>query len=251
MGLLPPIPEGRKKREPDAEKPSHPSAAQSGAAIAEDKHAHAEARQKAKFTLDEKMTTEELEKKVSELVASRGRKGTDIKDMIIKLELMTKIAKKFGPKKEIPILMHLISSRFDFNRSIDDYMDIQQWRSCYRCLNRVVTLLLENESLVLGVVTTEELSDFVVASQNGKKEAEEPAPAADKDENVIRVVGTLEAFIVLLEKEYTKSLQQINPHTQVTPHLFVLSLVKPLSSNESLHSVIDFVQIFLNLLEEY
>jgi len=149
---------------------------------------------------------------------------------------MSKIAKKFGSKKEIPILMHLISAMFDANRSIDDYMDIQQWRSCYRCLSRVVTLLAENKSLVLGVITTEELSDFVLASQNGnKKETEEVAPVEDKDENVIRVVGTLEAFIVLLEKEYTKSLQQINPHTQVTPSSIIILSLKPLSSNESLH----------------
>ena len=236
MGLLPPLPEGRKRRDqPDTERPSHSTSAQSGAAAAEDKYSHSEVKQKAKFTLDEKMTTEELEKKVAELVASRGRKGTDIKDMTIKLELMSKIAKKFGSKKEIPILMHLISAMFDANRSIDDYMDIQQWRSCYRCLSRVVTLLAENKSLVLGVITTEELSDFVLASQNGKKETEEVAPVEDKDENVIRVVGTLEAFIVLLEKEYTKSLQQINPHTQVTQSSIIILSLKPLSSNESLY----------------
>lgn len=31
----------------------------------------------------------------------------------------------------------------------------------------------------------------------------------------IKIVGSLESFIVRLEDEYTKSLQQINPHTQV------------------------------------
>ena len=237
MGLLPPLPEGRKKREHDTEKPAHSASAQSGANVNDDKFSQSEVRQKAKFTLDEKMTTEELEKKVAELVASRGRKGTDIKDMIIKLELMSKIAKKFGPTKEIPILMHMISAMFDSNRSIDDYMDIQQWRSCYRCLNRVVTLLSSNSKLILGVITTEELTDFVLASQSGKKEAdEEVIPVDNKDENVVKVVGTLEAFIVLLEKEYTKSLQQINPHTQVTHINIYKTYIQPLSSNDFIHS---------------
>ena len=241
MGLLPPLPEGRKKREHDTEKQAHSASAQSGAAIADDKLSQSEVRQKAKFTLDEKMTNEELEKKVAELVASRGRKGTDIKDMIIKLELMSKIAKKFGPTKEIPILMHMISAMFDSNRSIDDYMDIQQWRSCYRCLNRVVTLLTSNSKLVLGVITTEELTDFVLATQTGKKEVEEVVPAESKDENIVRVVGTLEAFIVLLEKEYTKSLQQINPHTQVTHisisiTLYTTSFIKRLYTFQCLMS---------------
>ena len=31
----------------------------------------------------------------------------------------------------------------------------------------------------------------------------------------IKIVGSLESFIVRLEDEYNKSLQQINPHTQV------------------------------------
>ena len=31
----------------------------------------------------------------------------------------------------------------------------------------------------------------------------------------LQVVGNLEAFIARLEDEYTKSLQQINPHTKV------------------------------------
>jgi translation initiation factor 3 subunit C len=133
--------------------------------------------------------------------------------MIKQLEIYGKISRKFGAKREIPILMHVISAMFDSNRSIDDYMDIQQWRSCYRCLNRVVTLLAENPSLVLGVASSEELSDFVLGSQSGKKDT---VPSESKDDNIVRVVGTLEAYIVLLEKEYIKSLQQINPHTQVT-----------------------------------
>jgi translation initiation factor 3 subunit C len=221
MGLLPPLQEGRRKKD-DSEKP-HSSSGQASGGAWQTAGSNAgwqsgggstvyssEVKQKAKVIVVE--TVEELDKKVSELVASRGRKGTDIKDLIKQLEIYGKIARKFGAKREIPILMHIISAMFDSNRSIDDYMDIQQWRSCYRCLNRVVTLLAENPSLVLGVASSEELSDFVLAAQGGKKDA---APTEDKDDNIVRVVGTLEAFIVLLEKEYIKSLQQINPHTQV------------------------------------
>jgi hypothetical protein len=31
----------------------------------------------------------------------------------------------------------------------------------------------------------------------------------------MQVVGSIESFVLRLEDEYTKSLQQINPHTQV------------------------------------
>lgn len=36
----------------------------------------------------------------------------------------------------------------------------------------------------------------------------------------LKIVGSLESFIVRLEDEYTKSLQQINPHTQASVSRF-------------------------------
>jgi Eukaryotic translation initiation factor 3 subunit 8 N-terminus len=41
------------------------------------------------------------------------------------------------------------------------------------------------------------------------------AEVVDDKTGPIKIVGSLESFIVRLEDEYTKSLQQINPHTQV------------------------------------
>lgn len=55
-----------------------------------------------------------------------------------------------GPRKEIPVLMHLISAMFDSQRVIDDYMDLQQWRTCYRSLYRVTSLLRDSKGLILG-----------------------------------------------------------------------------------------------------
>jgi hypothetical protein len=46
--------------------------------------------------------------------------------------------------------MHLISAMFDSQRVIDDYMDLQQWRTCYRSLYRVTSLLRDSKGLVLG-----------------------------------------------------------------------------------------------------
>jgi hypothetical protein len=39
---------------------------------------------------------------------------------------------------------------FDSQRVIDDYMDLQQWRTCYRSLFRVTALLNDSNTLVLG-----------------------------------------------------------------------------------------------------
>ena len=115
--------------------------------------------------------------------------------------------------------MHLISAMFDSQRVIDDYMDLNQWRTCYRSLLRVVFLLHDNKALTLGVMPNDD--DGLLSSQISKDflkrrddEPEEEKP--DDKTGPIRIVGSLETFLVRLEDEYTKSLQQINPHTQVS-----------------------------------
>ena len=191
------------------------------------------------------MTEEELEKKVLELAASRGRKNTDMRDVLRQLEMLTKAARPHGASKEIPVLMHLISSMVDSVRSIDDYMDLQQWRSCYRALNRVLVLLEENQHFQLGVVGSEDVSEIsltahmressvlegvvaggatsmgsaamaAAASETEAARVAASAAAANGGATIVKVVGSVEAFILRLEDEYTKSLQQINPHTQVS-----------------------------------
>jgi translation initiation factor 3 subunit C len=175
----------------------------------------------------EDMTEDLLEKKVNELVASRGRKSTDPKVVFRKLEVLSKVARMFGPKKEISVLMHLVSVMYDSHRVIDDYMDLLQWRTCSRCLSRIVSILNSNKELVLGIMANEDVTDLVLASQIKsdfmKKSDEESNKESDTNSNVINVVGTLEHKLLRLEDELTKSLQQIDPHSQVTPCFYPYS----------------------------
>lgn len=169
--------------------------------------------------VEEIMTEAELDKKVNELVASRGKKSTDPKDVIRKLEVLSKVARVFSPKKEIPVLMHLVSTMFGSHRVIDDYMDLSQWRTCSRCLNRIVTLLDENKNIILSLMADEDLSDLILGAGNNSdfiksKEDNDDEEVKVVNKNEVKVVGSLETFLVRLEDEYTKSLQQINPHTQ-------------------------------------
>ena len=39
---------------------------------------------------------------------------------------------------------------YSISTVIDDYMDLQQWRTCYRSLYRVTSLLKESKNLILG-----------------------------------------------------------------------------------------------------
>ena len=191
---------------------------------------------------EELITEEALDKKLSELIATRGRKISDKRAVVQQLEYLCRAAKKLGPRKEIPLLMHLIAAIFDSHRNIDDYIDIKKWGTCHRSLTRIIDLLSKHSELSLGVATLNDLAEQVQAVQLNADFIKTDGEADNKiagDPNLIKVVGSLEAFLLRLEVEYRKSLQQINPHTHVslkclndsTPRAFVAYSVIRLREN--------------------
>jgi translation initiation factor 3 subunit C len=163
----------------------------------------------AQWRIEENLTEEALEKKLTDLIASRGKKRSDMKAVLRQLEVLSKIARFFGPRKEILALMHRISAMFDSHRIIDDFMDLQTWRNCHSCMTRILTILDSNPKIVLGLINPEDTA--LIASNVQKAEISSSSGSGD----VLRLVGSIESFLIRLQDEYTKGLQQINPHTQV------------------------------------
>jgi len=174
--------------------------------------------------IDKNVTEEMLDKKLKEIIGSRGRKGTNVKETIRSLEALAKAARLHGPRKEIPVLMYLIASLFDSHKAIDEYMELLDWRTGYRYMTRILSILEKNKAIVLGVMDEEDVTDIMVGSQPKKASedgVEEPVGIpmlSDNGTGPIKIVGSLETFLMRLDDEHTKSLQQINPHTQVSTH---------------------------------
>jgi hypothetical protein len=84
-------------------------------------------------------------RKCNDLVSSRGRRGTDTKSVLKKLERLSELAIKYGPRIEVPILMHVVTAQFDLIRSLDDYMETTSWKACMEQLNRVAGILEDGE----------------------------------------------------------------------------------------------------------
>lgn len=103
------------------------------------------------------MTVAVLQRKCNELVSSRGRKGTDIRAVLERLEKLARASAKFGPRIEIPMLMHVMTAQFDLVRTLDDYQDTPTWRSCANYLERVASVLEDGDKhfkkYTLGVAT--------------------------------------------------------------------------------------------------
>ena len=104
-----------------------------------------------------------------EIVSSRGRKGSDPKVLLGQLETLSTLAARFGPRVEIPVLMHVITAQFDMQRNIDDYMETPMWRSCAGYIERVGSILSSGEGWQIGPMTgeDEELATDMMMSAMG------------------------------------------------------------------------------------
>jgi len=103
------------------------------------------------------------------------------------------VEKAKSAEQEIEILLSIASAQFDVNPTVGTHIPVSNWKSCYKSLTRIHTILNANKSIVLP--ETEEQSKQASGS-------EEP------------LSGSLLAFVERLDDELTKSLQFIDPHTQ-------------------------------------
>uniref|UniRef100_A0A7S2HV13 Eukaryotic translation initiation factor 3 subunit C n=1 Tax=Octactis speculum TaxID=3111310 RepID=A0A7S2HV13_9STRA len=167
---------------------------------------------RAEFSVSSDISEADLKHKIIELVSMRGRRNTDPKELIKNLNMLCQVTKKFGPRCEIPALCHLVSSFFDMQRNMDDFMDLPIWKTCHGHMMRISQILNENPELVLTSIGADDIADMILAQQGNLEEVKEE-PKVDEDANKIQIIGNLVNFVNRLDEEYTKALQKINPHT--------------------------------------
>jgi len=152
---------------------------------------------------EEEWTAAVLNKKCMELVSSRGRRGTDTKVVLKKLENLSMLSEKYGPRIEVPILMHVITAQFDRIRTLDDFMETESWKSCMNRLDRVANILEDGDDdskkYQLCTASAED-DDLMIGNVLTKKKNNKMKDAAGVGE-----LGALEA--VAADK------QLVNPHT--------------------------------------
>jgi translation initiation factor 3 subunit C len=100
--------------------------------------------------------------------------------------------------QKIRVLLALISSRFDYNPAAS-HMPNDAWLSAQKELDHLVKILIHEKSY-----SVEEEVDF---------EYDELLERTPKTENgVVRIRGSVISFIDRLDDEFTRSLQNIDPH---------------------------------------
>ncbi|EPQ57410.1 hypothetical protein GLOTRDRAFT_92447 [Gloeophyllum trabeum ATCC 11539] len=142
-------------------------------------------------------TTEGIFKNLQMVQEARGKKNTDRQEQIRILEKLLEVA--VTSYQRIRVLLVLVSSRFDYNASAATHMPAEAWVSAQKEIDQLVSIVASQPEYVVQE-TTEDYDELV-----------ERSPAESPD-GVVRIRGSIISFVDRLDDEFTKSLQNIDPH---------------------------------------
>ena len=159
-------------------------------------------------------TSENVFKELQHIQEARGKKvfakpwhsfllltsviqNTDRSEQIRILEKLLEVtATKY---QQIRVLLGLVSARFDYNASVTSHMPIELWVAAQKEVDQLIDILATDSQYSVEEVTPE------------YDELAERAPDHEPDK-IVRIRGSIISFVDRLDDEFTKSLQNIDPH---------------------------------------
>ncbi|KAG0301989.1 Translation initiation factor 3 subunit c [Dissophora globulifera] len=142
-------------------------------------------------------TQENLFKKLREVSEARGKKNTNREEQVRILERLLVVANT--PYQKIRVLLGLISTQFDFAAGLSGYMNLPLWKNAEKYLNSLLTILESNTGYAV--------------KEDAPEEDDEDKDRSPENGETVFIQGSIVAFVDRLDDEFTKSLQNIDPHT--------------------------------------
>uniref|UniRef100_A0A0B7BD44 Eukaryotic translation initiation factor 3 subunit C n=1 Tax=Arion vulgaris TaxID=1028688 RepID=A0A0B7BD44_9EUPU len=148
------------------------------------------------FAKDQDITIEAVVKKLNEIVAMRGKKGTDRSMMIDLLQELKQIAEahNLGAPVSVKICFNIMAAIYDYNPNIATCMKNEMWeKSCLPIIQELLIALLDNSDIIVGANILEESEQL--------------------DKAPFRIRGCILTMVERLDEEFTKMLQACDAHS--------------------------------------
>ena len=117
------------------------------------------------FGKDDEISVKTVTSKLNEIMAARGKKGTDRKEQIELVHELMGIAREnnLGIAMYIKIQYHLIMSIYDYTPSGSDSMRPDLWEKALKKIEELLEMLLSVEDLSIGEHITDETETLETA----------------------------------------------------------------------------------------
>ncbi|KAL4224197.1 Eukaryotic translation initiation factor 3 subunit C [Mactra antiquata] len=172
------------------------------------------------FPKDTEVNHEAVNKKLVEIIAARGKKGTDRQEQIELLKELASIAEtnNLGRAMAVKIGFNIIAAIFDYNPNIATCMRQEMWELCIHNVNQLLVELKANTDITIGANISED------------SESLETSP--------FRVRGCILTVVERLCEEYIKMLQACDAHST--------EYVERLRDDVTVCNIIDELVSYLN-----
>lgn len=147
------------------------------------------------FAKDAEINHQLVLKKFNEILAARGKKGTDRSEQIdLLIELLNiSEAHNLGSGIMLKIMFAIIAAIYDYNPNIATCMKGDMWQKCLDYINLLLDILIENPNIVVGDNISEESEQLVTPPY--------------------RVKGCCLTIVERMDEEFTKMLQGCDAHS--------------------------------------
>ena len=145
------------------------------------------------------ISSEALFKTMAAIMEVRGRKSADRVGQIDTLNKLGEVAA--STYQEIRVVLALLAVQFDYNTTTHNFMPEDQWDGARQNIDKLIEIVTRDASYVIQE-DTEEYDDQI-----------DRLPNQGGEGPVVKVRGSIISFLDRLDDEFTKSLQNIDPHT--------------------------------------